>query len=53
MNQHFNTDYINIKNYLIFYIDSCRYGNFVFDNINRMEISMIIAKTTVNKIYQY
>ena len=27
INQHFNTDYINIKNYLIFYIDSCRYGN--------------------------
>ena len=31
INQHSNTDYINIKNYLIFYKDSCRYGNFVFD----------------------
>ena len=27
INQHLNTDYINIKNYLLFYIDSCRYGN--------------------------
>ena len=40
INQHFNTDYINIKNYLLFYIDSCRYGNFVFDNIINMEIIM-------------
>ena len=44
INQHFNTDYINIKNYLLFYIDSCRYGNFVFDNINKMEISMISCR---------
>ena len=44
INQHFNTDYINIKNYLFFYIDSCRYGNFVFDNINNLEISMISCR---------
>ena len=44
INQHFNTDYINIKNYLLFYIDSCRYGNFVFDNIIKKEISMISCK---------
>ena len=44
INQHFNTDYINIKNYLLFYIDSCRYGNFVFDNIINMEIIMISCR---------
>ena len=44
INQHFNTDYINIKRYLLFYIDSCRYGNFIFDNIIKMEISMISCK---------
>ena len=44
INQHFNTEYIDIKNYLLFYIDSCRYGNFVFDNIIKMEISMISCR---------
>ena len=44
INQHFTTDYINIKSYLLFYIDSCRYGNFIFDNIFKMEISMISCK---------
>ena len=44
INQHFNTDYINIKSYLLFFIDSCRYGNFVFDNVIKMEISMISCK---------
>ena len=44
INQDFNTDYINIKNYLLFYIDSCRYGNFVIDNIINMEISMISCR---------
>ena len=44
INQHFNSDYINIKNYSLFYIDSCRYGNFVFDNIIKMEISMISCR---------
>ena len=44
INQHFNTDYINIKNYLLFYIDSCRYGNFIFDNIIKIEISMISCR---------
>ena len=44
INQHFNTYYINIKNYLLFYKDSCRYGNFVFDNIIKMEISIISCR---------
>ena len=28
----------------MFYIDSCRYGNFVFDKIIKMEISMISCR---------
>ena len=44
INQHFNTDYINIKCYSLFYLDSCRYGNFIFDNIIKIEISMISYK---------
>ena len=44
INQHFNTDYLNIKSYFLFYIDSCRYGNFVFDNNIKMEISMISCR---------
>ena len=51
INQHFNTDYINIKNYLLFYIDSCRYGNFVFDNIIKMENNMISCRC--NMTYKY
>ena len=51
INQHFNTDYINIKSYLIFYIESCRYGNFIFDNIIKMEITMISCRC--NMIYKY
>ena len=51
INQHFNTDYINIKNYLIFYIDSCRYGNFIFDNIIKKEITMISCRCNIT--YKY
>ena len=51
INQHFNTDYINIKKYLLFYIDSCRYGNFIFDNIIKMEITMISCRC--NMTYKY
>ena len=51
INQHFNTDYINILNYLLFYIDSCRYGNFIFDNIIKMEITMIGCRC--NMTYKY
>ena len=51
INQHFNTDYMNIKNYLLFYIDSCRYGNFVFDNIIKMENGM--SSCRCNMTYKY
>ena len=40
INQHFNSDYINI--------DSCRYGNFVFDNNIKMEISMTSCRCNLN-----
>ena len=51
INQHFNTDYVNIKNYLLFYIDSCKYENFIFDNIIKMEISIISCRC--NMTYKY
>ena len=51
INNHLNTDYINIKSYLIFYIDSCKYGDFVFDNIFNMEINMFICRC--NMTYKY
>ena len=51
INQHFNTDYINIKNYSLFYIDSCEYGNFIFDNIINMKIITISCRC--NMTYKY
>ena len=48
---HLNTDYINIKSYLLFYIDSCEYGKFIFDNIFDMEINTIICRC--NMTYKY
>ena len=50
INQHFNTDYINIRNYLLFYIDSCRYGNFIFDNIIKLEIPMNSCRWHITNI---
>ena len=40
-NYHYNTDYINIKSYLSFYIDNCESGGFKFSNINHMIINTI------------
>ena len=40
-NYHYNTDYINIKSYLLFYIDSCELAGYKFKNINHMIISTI------------
>ena len=39
INYQYNTDYINIKSYLLFYIDSCEYGGFKFSNFNHMIIN--------------
>ena len=41
INNHYNTDYINIKSYLSFYIDSCESGGDKFSNINNMIINTI------------
>ena len=46
-----NTDYINIKSYLIFYIDSCEYGIFIFDNIFNMEINTISCRCNMSFKY--
>ena len=51
INNHLNTDYINIKSYLLFYIDCCENGYFIFDNIFNMEINTISCRC--NKIYKY
>ena len=41
INYHYNTDYINIKSFLSFYIDNCESGGFKFSNINHMIINTI------------
>ena len=51
INYHYNTDYINLKSYLLFYIDSCQSEGFVFKNINHMIISTISCKC--NMSYKY
>ena len=51
INNHLNTDYINIKSYLLFFIDSCEYGDFIFDNIFNMEINTISCRC--NMTYKY
>ena len=48
INQHFNTDYIDIKNYLLLYIDCCKYGNFIFDNIIHMKINTISCRCNMS-----
>ena len=50
-NNHVNSDYINIKSYLLFYIDSWEYGNFIFDIIFNMEINTISCRC--NMTYKY
>ena len=51
INDHYNTENIIIKSYLKLYIDSCRYGDFIFDNIFNMEINMISCRC--NMSYKY
>ena len=50
INNHYKTDYINIKNYF-FYLDSCEYGNFIIDKIIKMEINTISCRC--NMTYKY
>ena len=51
INFHYNTDYINIKSYLLFYIDSCEINGYKFKNINHMIIKTISCKC--NMCYKY
>ena len=48
INYHYNTDYANIKNYLLFYIDSCQSGGFKFNNIIHMNINTISCKCNMS-----
>ena len=48
INYHYNTDYINIKSYLLFYIDSCEINGYKFDNINHMTIKTITCKCNMS-----
>ena len=51
INYHYNTDYINIKSYLLFYFDSCEINGYKFKNINHMIIKTISCKS--NYSYKY
>ena len=51
INYHYNTDYINIKSYLLFYIDSCELAGYKFKNINHMIIKTISCMC--NMSYKY
>ena len=51
INYHYITDYINLKCYLLFYIDSCQSGGFNFSNINHMIINTITCICKMN--YKY
>ena len=51
INYHYITEYINIKSYLLFYIDSCEINGYKFDNINHMIISTISCMC--NMSYKY
>ena len=50
-NHHYNTDYINIMSYLLFYIDSCELAGYKFKNINHMIIKTISC--ICNMSYKY
>ena len=51
INYHYNTDYINIKSYLLFYIDSCEINGYKFKNINHMVVKTISCMC--NMSYKY
>ena len=48
INYHYNTDYINMKSYLLFYIDSCEINGYKFKNINHMIIKTISCMCNKN-----
>ena len=51
INYQYNTDYINIKSYLSFYIDSCEINGYTFKNINHMIIKTVSCMC--NMSYKY
>ena len=51
INYHYNTDYINIKSYLLFYIDSCEINGYKFKNINNMIIKTISCMCNMSNKY--
>ena len=51
INYHYNTDYINIKSYLLFYFDSCEINGFKINNINHMIINTVSCMC--NMSYNY
>ena len=51
INYHYNTDYINIKSSLLFYIDSCELAGYKFKNINHMIIKTISCKCNLSFKY--
>ena len=48
INYHYNTDYINIKSCLLFYIDSCEINGYKFKNINHMIIKTITCRCNMS-----
>ena len=48
INYHYNTDYINIKSYLLFYSDGCEINGYKFKNINHMIIKTISCKCNMS-----
>ena len=45
---HYDTDYINIKSYSLFYIDSCESGGYKFSNMNHMIINTISCECNMS-----
>ena len=51
INYHYNTDYIKIKSYSLFFIDSCEINGYKFKNISHMIIRTFSCKC--NMSYRY
>ena len=41
INNHYNTDYVNIENYLSLYLNSCQRAGYKIDNINHIIINIV------------
>ena len=51
INNHYNSDYINIENYLSLYLNSCQKAGYNITNINHMIINITTCKC--NKKYNH